>query len=822
MHEIDKKGRLDEGDAGDKILAENIKEAKENFDEFLRFDVQKKEDTHEYLLTVDMQDVEEAVEKVLAANVQVVEGATAVFPEPMPRLARYPVDMAEFISLSTCIFDSQGVPYEGATLHYNPLTIAHYALMCWNNYLIACDEWDRRVFLAQASWLVANTVKIAACAGGWVLTNSTAAEQTDGPVWLSASIQGVGLSVLMRAFLLTRDTQFLLTAQQVAQTFRLDILDGGICAPVGSDGLFFEEIASYPAMHLLQGCLWGMFGLYDYLTLCQDEELQARLQHVVRTLDTLLPVFDAGYWTYQDVSQRLLASPALHHMHLLLLDALDAVLPSPLYEQTVVRWRHYAQQQKYYWRYRFHNWISRYRWYYWLDGWIYGRRAKLQAEPMKQMRVSASIHDFPNFGGVGTVLRDIVRVMDGQWHVEYLTQHVCASAEEYTIYKVGSRFTTTPWHFPFVWFYVLAGILKYIKLSRSGIKYDVLLPQDAVIAGALAGIVGKLLGMRVVCIDHGDLSLFTPRNAQLLRAERIGTINAKRWPWLVRFCAKRLLSFYWPSRLLLARIAARYIDAYLIPGVPGDSVDEGCQIIGIAPYRVTRYNSMIDVSRHPILEAETRCAVRKQQGIAEDAIVVAIICRLAPEKGIRIALESVQQVLSEIEEHVRERVRVVIAGDGPLHDEVEQYMKTYQLEKYCICKGALKTEQVVELLSMSDIFLYTSLRGACMAMAVVEAMAAGCAVVSSTEPYAHAVMLADERGCAVPAGDSAATSAALKRLLEDDELRQRMGRAARAYVEQYHSSNEFKRTLQRATYWAGLVDLLHREEETVGVEMRQE
>lgn len=416
----------------------------------------------------------------------------------------------------------------------------------------------------------------------------------------------------------------------------------------------------------------------------------------------------------------------------------------------------------------------------------------------ERTKVCVVIQDFPTRGGVGTVLQDIEYVTRDRWQIEYLTQYLGPGAKQYTIHTFGTR-RMTPWYFPFVWLYVLSGICQFITLMRHKAGYHLLLPQDAVFSGALAGIAGKLTGVPVLCIDHGDLSLFTPRNQRILRQERISAIAQKDWPWFVRFCARTLLVFYWPSRYLLARIAARCIDHYLIPGVEGDSIDEGCRIIGIAPEHITRYKSMIDIRKHIVLSETLKSARRKQKGLPPNALIIAIICRLAPEKGLEIALESIRRALNVLAPHQRERVHVVIAGDGPLRAQVEQKIHQYNLSACCSLWGELPPAEVTDLLSISDIFLYTSTRGACYAMAILEAMASACAVIASTEPLSNALLLAEERGLAVPAGDIEQTEQALLSLLYDEERCRHMGKLARAYIAEYHSPTIFRDMLLRAT-----------------------
>jgi glycosyltransferase involved in cell wall biosynthesis len=409
-------------------------------------------------------------------------------------------------------------------------------------------------------------------------------------------------------------------------------------------------------------------------------------------------------------------------------------------------------------------------------------------------RVCVVVPSFPSMGGVLTVLEGIVQVTEDIWNVEYMTQFLAPDHERYIVHRFGTR-RMTPLYFPFAWLYVLVGIVKFLFLMRNEAGYHLLLPQDGIFSGALAGIAGKLTGVRVVCIDHGDISLFTPRNSQVYREERVAAIATKNWPRLVRFAAKSLLFLYWPSRLIAARIAARLVDHYLIPGVPNDSIDEGCRVVGIPPDRVTRFGSMIDMKHHYMHVDQTRSKVRKDWGLPADCLIIAIVCRLSAEKGLDIALESIDRTLALLPMHLKEQVRVVIAGDGPLREQLERDIQQRNMEQASLLCGELRPEDVRELLSISDIFLYTSTRGACMAMAVLEAMAAGCAVIATTEPFANTVLLDEGRGIAVPPSDVEQISQALLHLLNDVKLCHHMGALAREYICIHHSPAQFKQLL---------------------------
>jgi glycosyltransferase involved in cell wall biosynthesis len=87
-------------------------------------------------------------------------------------------------------------------------------------------------------------------------------------------------------------------------------------------------------------------------------------------------------------------------------------------------------------------------------------------------------------------------------------------------------------------------------------------------------------------------------------------------------------------------------------------------------------------------------------------------------------------------------------------------------------------------------------------MSVLEAMAAGCAVVATDVGGTQDVVVSGRTGLLVPPEDSAALAAAIIELLLDAQRRQAFGRNGRQHVERYFSAavmGDRYRTLFRET-----------------------
>lgn len=709
------------------------------------------------------------------------------------RLHLYAIDLSPWIAWQHIGLDACGIPYDTRHQDYDPELVMHYALFHWDQYLITANSYHQTIFLQQTDWLVKRACLVGNDGAGWMIA-STKGSQSGDP-YLSAAVQGAGLSTLLRAYQLTHEEIVLEMAQRVARTFEYDILDGGVGAPVGTNGIFFQTMAVYPASHQLSGFLFALLGLYDYLSFTGDAPVEHLTQRAFTTLHDLLDEFDLGYWTRSDLLSTELASPAHLTLQIALLKALARASGCAHCFKLASHWYGYKK--------RFRNHLRSLA----VKNVHRSRRALLRqvqarffprVASQERTRVCVPVYGFPVMGGTRAVLENMAEVMRERWDIEYLAQRVEPHGEELVVHAFGTKLMA-PWQFPAVLLYVLAGSCKLLALLRRTSSYHLIMPQDGVFTAAFAAVAAKIAGVRVVCIDHGNLTLLENK---AYRSERLQALSTLGWSKLHVFLGRLQYAFYWPTLKVFAWIAAHLVDHFLIPGVAGDAIDEGCQQLSIPLSRVTRFASMIDVNRHVLSEGATREKLREQRNLAPDAIIIAMICRLAPEKGVDVALESIDLALAACSLSLRQRVRVVIAGDGPLYEHVKREIIRRKLTEYCVLWGATPHADILALLQCSDIFLYTSTRGACFSMAVLEAMASGCAVVASTEPVSNALLLAEKRGIAVQANAPQQTGVALATLINDLDLCHSMGASAREYVAQRHSGEMFARDLFRIGFWS--------------------
>ena len=183
---------------------------------------------------------------------------------------------------------------------------------------------------------------------------------------------------------------------------------------------------------------------------------------------------------------------------------------------------------------------------------------------------------------------------------------------------------------------------------------------------------------------------------------------------------------------------------------------------GIPAERVT-------VSPNPAPEVPPlapREELRRELGM--DGPTLGFAGRLMAAKALDVALHALQRVPG---------VSLVVVGDGPDRAALERQSAELGLGGRVQFLGARSREDVLRVLHAADAALLSS-RWENFPHLVVEALAVGTPVIATAVGGVPEVVRDGENGLLVPAGDPDALAGAIRRLLEDDELRGRLARAA--------------------------------------------
>ena len=126
-----------------------------------------------------------------------------------------------------------------------------------------------------------------------------------------------------------------------------------------------------------------------------------------------------------------------------------------------------------------------------------------------------------------------------------------------------------------------------------------------------------------------------------------------------------------------------------------------------------------------------------------------------------------------------------IAGDGPEMDDLQLLAKKLDLTSRVTFRGWQSREELIQCYKTSDIFLFPS-RHEGMPNAVLEAMASGLPVVATRIAGNEELVVNEETGLLVESQNVEELRSALRRLIEDAALRQKMGTASRQRVEEFY------------------------------------
>lgn len=126
--------------------------------------------------------------------------------------------------------------------------------------------------------------------------------------------------------------------------------------------------------------------------------------------------------------------------------------------------------------------------------------------------------------------------------------------------------------------------------------------------------------------------------------------------------------------------------------------------------------------------------------------------------------------------------RATIAGDGFV-EAARAKAAEYGLSHRVDIPGWVNGDRVSELLAGADILVLPS-HTENLPLSIIEAMASGLAVVATPVGAIPDIVHHDQTGLLVPVGDIEALANALRRLIEDEPLRQRLGAAGQAFHRQ--------------------------------------
>lgn len=195
---------------------------------------------------------------------------------------------------------------------------------------------------------------------------------------------------------------------------------------------------------------------------------------------------------------------------------------------------------------------------------------------------------------------------------------------------------------------------------------------------------------------------------------------------------------------------------------------------GIRPEKLITIHNSIDTYHFAPMSRDKVAIIKRELGIPNTAKIVLTVARLHPQKGHKFLLQAIPGVIRK-----HPQTYFLFVGEGELRNELEK--EVYKEGLHDVVRFLGVRQDIPELLNAGDLFVLPSLWEG-LPNAILEAMAVGIPVIATKVDGSPEVVQDGKTGILVEAGDPKALENAIVYLLDNDQLRQRMGCEARKWV----------------------------------------
>jgi len=193
---------------------------------------------------------------------------------------------------------------------------------------------------------------------------------------------------------------------------------------------------------------------------------------------------------------------------------------------------------------------------------------------------------------------------------------------------------------------------------------------------------------------------------------------------------------------------------------------------GLPAARIDSVPTGIDTER---FRPGDRMAAREKLGLPKEKTLIGIVATLRSWKGHRFLLEALP-----------EDAGLVIVGDGPQRQALEAQAAQLDIKHKVLFAGNQK--DVVPWLQSFDVFALPSYANEGVPQALIQAMLVGLPCVTTNIGSMAELAIHEKTALVVEPQDRGALTAALRTLLGDSSLKQRLGSAARKHAAERFSS----------------------------------
>ncbi len=186
----------------------------------------------------------------------------------------------------------------------------------------------------------------------------------------------------------------------------------------------------------------------------------------------------------------------------------------------------------------------------------------------------------------------------------------------------------------------------------------------------------------------------------------------------------------------------------------------------------------IEYERFQTVTDDEIAELRKTLRLKDETVFISV-SRLSNEKNIDFMIEAI----STLRQETSKPFHFLMIGEGHQKDRLQSKIRELGLETHITLAGAVPPEDIAVWYQLGDAFLFAS-KSETQGMVILEAMAAGLPVVAVRSSGIDDVVRHGFNGFKTPERQDQ-WCAQVKRLLEDDELRNRLSAQALAFAKDF-------------------------------------
>jgi len=201
-------------------------------------------------------------------------------------------------------FDNNGILEfigENKRKYKHVINFAHYAIGAYEVFLKTKDKKWSDILLNHADWLCKNQTQYKKVDGIWLNEYPIKLYNLYGKT-VSAMTQGLAISLLTRAYLVTNNNKYLEVANNATQSYYIKVEKGGVLREISSDFICFEEYPTLDAPScVLNGFITAILGLYDLYKISSHSSVKELYHKGVDSLAKNLYRWDYKWWSLYDL-----------------------------------------------------------------------------------------------------------------------------------------------------------------------------------------------------------------------------------------------------------------------------------------------------------------------------------------------------------------------------------------------------------------------------------------------------------------------------------------------------------------------------------------